>query len=97
MADQAIDIPPGFDLTSARGTSTGTWTKNAAATAPEETKFLQGPQGRGFDFGQTFKIWWELVTGFRKLHFVGPCVTVFGSARFDESHRYYEMARQVGR
>jgi uncharacterized protein (TIGR00730 family) len=38
----------------------------------------------------------DLVRGFRALHFVGPCVTVFGSARFDEHHRYYAMAREVG-
>ena len=38
-----------------------------------------------------------MIYGFRKLHFVGPCVTVFGSARFDEGHRYYAMAREVGR
>ena len=30
------------------------------------------------------------------LHFVGPCVTVFGSARFKEDHSYYAMARDVG-
>jgi uncharacterized protein (TIGR00730 family) len=35
--------------------------------------------------------------GFRALHFVGPCVTVFGSARFKEDHRYYGLAREVGR
>ena len=34
--------------------------------------------------------------GFRGLHFVGPCVTVFGSARFAEEHPYYALARQVG-
>jgi len=34
--------------------------------------------------------------GFRTLHFVGPCVTVFGSARFPEDHRYYRLARDVG-
>jgi len=39
----------------------------------------------------------EFVRGFRKLHFIGPCVTVFGSARFKEDSPYYEMARQVGR
>jgi uncharacterized protein (TIGR00730 family) len=39
----------------------------------------------------------ELIRGFRALHFVGPCVTVFGSARFKEDHPYYAMARQVGR
>lgn len=38
----------------------------------------------------------DFVRGFRALHFVGPCVTVFGSARFDEHHRYYAMAREVG-
>jgi uncharacterized protein (TIGR00730 family) len=31
------------------------------------------------------------------LHFIGPCVTVFGSARFKEGHPYYDVAREVGR
>lgn len=43
----------------------------------------------------------EFVRGFRKLHFAGPCVTFFGSARFKEDHPYYEatrdLARRVGR
>jgi uncharacterized protein (TIGR00730 family) len=34
--------------------------------------------------------------GFRSLHFVGPCVTVFGSARFGEEHPYYAVGREVG-
>ena len=34
--------------------------------------------------------------GFRTLHFVGPCVTVFGSARFREDQPHYQLARQVG-
>jgi len=38
----------------------------------------------------------DFLRGFRTLHFVGPCVTVFGSARFKEDHIYYELARQVG-
>lgn len=33
--------------------------------------------------------------GFRALHFVGPCVTVFGSARFDEKHPYYLLTQKV--
>lgn len=33
----------------------------------------------------------------RNLHFVGPCITVFGSARFKEGSPYYEKAREVGR
>jgi uncharacterized protein (TIGR00730 family) len=47
--------------------------------------------------GSALRIFREIIYGFRKLHFVGPCVTVFGSARFGEHHRYYAMARQVGR
>ena len=36
------------------------------------------------------------MTGFRALHSAGPCVTVFGSARYDESHPYYALGRAVG-
>ncbi len=43
------------------------------------------------------QIFLEFINGFRKLHFVGPCVTVFGSARFDEGHRYYQLGRETGR
>jgi uncharacterized protein (TIGR00730 family) len=42
------------------------------------------------------RITWELFRGFRSLHFLGPCVTVFGSARFKEDHPFYELARTVG-
>lgn len=38
----------------------------------------------------------EFVRGFRGLYQLGPAVTVFGSARFKESHRYYKLARAVG-
>ena len=62
----------------------------------EEIRFLQGPQKRGFELWRAIKIFFELLGGFRALHFVGPCVTVFGSARFKEDHRYYTMAREVG-
>jgi uncharacterized protein (TIGR00730 family) len=43
------------------------------------------------------RIFFEFLRGFRALHFIGPCVTVFGSARFREENRYYELAREVGR
>ena len=67
------------------------------AKPTEEAKFLQGPQARGFELGQAVSIFRELIYGFRKLHFAGPCVTVFGSARFDENHRFYKQARLIGR
>lgn len=38
----------------------------------------------------------ELLYGFRALHFAGPCVTVFGSARFPEEHMYYDLGRRLG-
>lgn len=37
-----------------------------------------------------------MIRGFRRLHFVGPCVTVFGSARVREGDAEYESAREVG-
>ncbi len=39
----------------------------------------------------------DFINGFRALRFVGPCVTVFGSARFPEGHPYYALARELGR
>jgi uncharacterized protein (TIGR00730 family) len=64
---------------------------------PEVRRFLQGPQPRGAELLRAARIFVEFVRGFRALHFVGPCVTVFGSARFKEDHRYYGLAREVGR
>lgn len=63
---------------------------------PQVERFLRGPQPRGFELGQAFGIFWEVLKGFRSLHFVGPCVTVFGSARFAADQPYYQLARQVG-
>ena len=62
----------------------------------EEEKFLQGPVSRARELARVLRIGRELVRGFRRLHFVGPCVTVFGSARFAEGHPYYELAQEVG-
>jgi uncharacterized protein (TIGR00730 family) len=60
-----------------------------------EIKFLEGPQSRWEEFKFTVKVLIEFIRGFRALHFVGPCVTVFGSARFDEDHEYYKLSRKV--
>ncbi len=62
----------------------------------EERKFLSGPHRREVELFRAFRVFLELIRGFRKLHFVGPCVTVFGSARFGEGHPYYALARDVG-
>jgi uncharacterized protein (TIGR00730 family) len=63
---------------------------------PEERLFLQGPNPRRSEFRRAIRIFFEVIHGFRCLHFVGPCVTVFGSARFAETHPFYELTRQVG-
>ena len=74
--------------------TTADWGKRPEDT--EEQKFLEGPQDRTSELGRALRIFFEFIRGFRKLHFVGPCVTVFGSARFTEDHRYYVLARQIG-
>jgi len=60
-----------------------------------EVYFLEGPQRRRSEFLSIFKIGWEFLKGFRTFHFLPPCVTVFGSARFKEDHPYYQLAREV--
>jgi uncharacterized protein (TIGR00730 family) len=61
-----------------------------------ERYFLEGPKSRGSEAMTLWRVVREFFYGFRKLHFIGPCVTIFGSARFKENHRYYELAREVG-
>ena len=70
--------------------------RNQSPTSKPELKFLSGPQTRGFEMRLAIRIFWEFIRGFRALHFVGPCVTVFGSARFKEDHPYYQLAREAG-
>jgi uncharacterized protein (TIGR00730 family) len=65
-------------------------------TGPEVARFLHGPQPRGTELVRAIRIFAEFIRGFRAFHFVGPCVTVFGSARFGPEHPYYSLAREVG-
>jgi uncharacterized protein (TIGR00730 family) len=39
----------------------------------------------------------QFIKGFRNLHFLDPCITVFGSARFKEDDYYYQKAREFGK
>jgi len=68
-----------------------------ATRAPEERRFLVGPRWRREEVARLFRILSDFMRGFRALHFLDPVVTVFGSARFPESHPYYALARDVGR
>lgn len=58
-----------------------------------EFDFLRGPRSRFSEFVYVLKVAGQFIRGFRKLHFVGPCVTFFGSARFGEDHPYYKATR----
>ncbi len=62
-----------------------------------ETEFLSGANSRGREFFFLLRVFWEFLNGFRKLHFIGPCITVFGSARFTEDNIHYQRARDIGR
>lgn len=61
----------------------------------QEIKFLEGPQSRWEELKFTISTLIQLIRGFRALHFVGPCVTFFGSARFEEDHEYYRRTREL--
>ncbi len=63
---------------------------------PKEHVYLEGPKSRGYELGFAWKVFRQFIMGFRCLHFVGPCITVFGSARFKEDHIYYQQARLFG-
>jgi len=62
----------------------------------DERRFLVGRRSRRAELTSALRIFAEYVRGLRALHFVGPCVTVFGSARFAEGHPYYQLARSLG-
>ena len=58
---------------------------------------LEGPHSRRAELSLVLRAFRDFIAGFRALHFVGPCVTVFGSARYDVSHPHYALGREVGR
>ncbi|MBC7888047.1 MAG: TIGR00730 family Rossman fold protein [Ferruginibacter sp.] len=60
-----------------------------------EIKFLDGPQNRWKDFTFTLKVAIEFIKGFRAFQFAGPCVTIFGSARFKTGHPFYEKTVEL--
>ncbi len=71
---------------------------SALTAAPERADeiFLEGPRSRFDEFITLLRVIADFLRGFRVLHFVGPCVTVFGSARVTESSPHYELARKMG-
>src|SRR6266705_4698797 len=71
----------------------------AAVVAPPERAdeiFLEGPRSRIAEFCTLLRVMRDFLRGYRALHFVGPCVTVFGSARIKPDDPHYELALKMG-
>jgi uncharacterized protein (TIGR00730 family) len=61
------------------------------------TQFLDGPSGRGKELLFSFNVFAQFIKGFRILHFVGPCISVFGSARFQAGHDNCQLSYDIGK
>jgi uncharacterized protein (TIGR00730 family) len=62
----------------------------------DDRVMLEGPHSRSREMWLIYRVVKDFIQGFRTMHFVGPCVTVFGSARVREDHPYYQLGREVG-
>ncbi len=62
-----------------------------------ERHFLAGRQSNERNLESAIRFFLEFLKGFESFQDLGPCVTVFGSARFTEDHRYYQLARDLGK
>lgn len=69
---------------------------NIFGSGNHEQVFLEGPSSRRSELGFVFRMARDFIKGFRVFHFVGPCITIFGSARIGEGHPYYELGRKIG-
>ena len=80
-------------------TQTTTQSRGADLVSPAERAdevFLEGPRSRFAEFCTLLRVMRDFLRGFRTLHFVGPCVTVFGSSRIKLDDPHYELARKMG-
>jgi len=73
---------------------TAKWGKRC--TTRLEDIFLEGPKTRRFEWFRALRILRECIHGFSAFREIGPCITVFGSARFEEDTPYYQLARDIG-
>ena len=62
----------------------------------DESLFIRGPLSRFKELSFAFKVFFYFIKAFRKMHFIGPCVTVFGSARFTKNSDHYISAEKIG-
>jgi uncharacterized protein (TIGR00730 family) len=71
--------------------------KDTHIIPPKKHVYLDGPKSRGYELLFAWRVFKQFIKGFRALHFTGPCITVFGSARFKAEHPYYIKAREFGK
>jgi uncharacterized protein (TIGR00730 family) len=64
---------------------------------PEDRVLLEGPHSRTRELRLLIHVVRDFIAGFRALHFSGPCVTIFGSARIPEDHPYYQLGIELGK
>ena len=70
------------------------------STTPQpsaELEFLRGRRDKPEELITAGRVFLEFVRGVEALGDIGPCVTVFGSARFPDGHAHYETARALGK
>ncbi len=72
-------------------------TKKNRIISNRMSEYLEGPKSRGYEFRFAWEVFISFIKGMRKLHFIGPCITVFGSARFKENDKYYDAAVEFGK
>ncbi len=70
--------------------------KDKVKLSQEESLFVRGPLSRFKELIFAFKVFFNFIKAFRKMHFIGPCVTVFGSARFTKDSEHYKKAEKIG-
>ncbi|MEN7548218.1 TIGR00730 family Rossman fold protein [Rapidithrix thailandica] len=74
---------------------------NTATLDEQESKILKAFKTKNWneikseDSWVIFKVMAEFVEGFEKLAKIGPCVSVFGSARTPQTHKYYKQAEEI--
>ncbi len=69
---------------------------DASPPGNRERELLRGPDDLLADFDRAVTVFNEFVHGYRQLYALGTTVTVFGSARFPETHPTYRLARDLG-
>jgi uncharacterized protein (TIGR00730 family) len=69
----------------------------SSAMSSSDFEFLQNPRKRSRNLIILFRIGREMLRGMRRLHFLGPAVTIFGSARLRDGSPAYQQAREFAR